>query len=291
MHPAFIRIIEQFHRLTKKRKLYLLLVSIVFLSAVIAAVALFMPEQIDWVRTYRPAALKFVGGRSPYEIPSFHNPVWMLFPLVPIALLPVKIGCGVLFVVELLVILAVAVKMGASPVSLVAYCLSFPVMFLLLFGQIEWIVFLGLFFPPWLSLFFLIAKPQVGFVIALFVVVDEWRTKGFKAVLKAVAPVSIALGVTFVLYGFWFLQVSRGIVNAIYNFSLWPLSIPFGLYFLVHSLRKRKKELSLVASPLLSPYVGPHTWSVALLAILPNKYESIVVSISTWMMLLIGLQR
>lgn len=290
MDTTFTRLFEKITDLTKRKKIILLNLTIVFSICIIAAAAFFIPEQIDWMRTFRPAALKIIHGQSPYSILSFSYPVWMLFPLIPIAILPVKIGNGILFFVQVLVLIFIAIKMGASPFSLAAFFLSFPILFMLLFGQIDWLVLTGLIFPPWAGLFFLLAKPQLGLIPALFLIIEEWRKNGFKKTLLTVTPVCVAFMISFLVYGAWFLQLDYGFLTAKYNFSLWPSSISFGLFFIIYSIRKRKIEAALLANPLLSPYVGPHSWSGAMLAVLPYKLECILVSLSTWIIMYIKAQ-
>ncbi len=282
---------ESFAASTARRQQLLLLVGATLVVCAVVAVALCLPELIDWTRSYRPAALLLASGQSPYEIDSFTNPPWVLVPLIPLALLPSRLGGAILFVVTLCALVVVAIRVGATPLSLIAFVLSFPVFFMLLFGQIDWLVLVGVFMPPPVGLFFVLAKPQAGIAIAIFWLAEALRKGGFGGAVAEFAPVTLAFGVSIAVYGFWFLDTPSGMVTAKYNFSLWPLSIPIGVTLLVSALRSRKRELSLLASPFLSPYVAPHSWSIALLAILPLQWEAIAASVGSWIMLLMGLAR
>jgi hypothetical protein len=67
-----------------------------------------------------------------------------------------------------------------------------------------------------------------------------------------------------------------------FNTSLWPTSIPVGLALLVTSIKTRKINYAMVASPCLSPYVLLHAWAGALVSIATLNAEMIVVVISMW---------
>jgi len=259
MNVFFCSLVESYTASDIRRKRFLVLIGGALLVCTALAVALFLPELIDWTRSYRPATLLLASGHSPYEIKSFTNPPWVLIPLIPIALLPSRIGGGVLFVVSLCALVFAAIRMGATPLSLIAFIVSFPVFFMLLFGQIDWLVLIGILMPPPVGLFFVLAKPQAGIAIAVFWLVEALRKGGLRQALAEFAPVTLAFGLSIAVFGFWFLDTPPGMVTAKYNFSVWPLSIPIGMVFLVSALRGRKKELSILASPFLSPYVAPHS--------------------------------
>jgi len=276
--------------LSKNRWVFIFL-GVAVLVLMVWAVATFVPEQIDWVRTYRPATRELLAFRSPYNIKTYYNPPWMLIPMIPMALLPDRIGNGVLFVVSLCVIIYSAIRFGAKPVSLIAFLLSFPVIFLLLFGQIDWMVLLGFTLPPQIGLLFILSKPQIAIPYAVFIFVESWRSGGIKQVVKVFLPVTISYIFSFLLFGYWVKPLEPHTYTAIYNLSLWPTGIVVGLVFLVKSIRKRNKVLSIVAGPLFSPYVGVHSWAVSILAILSQKWETIAVTIGSWIVCLILILR
>jgi len=284
---------EKLQELWKRRnsRWILILLGIGFLFLLALVVGAVVPEQIDWVRTYRPATRELIALRSPYSVQSFYNPPWILIPMIPMALLPDSLGNGVLFVVSFCVIIYSAIRMGAKPVSLLAFMLSFPVIFLLLFGQIDWLVLLGFTLPPPIGLIFILSKPQIGIPYAVFIFVESWRSGGVKQVICNFSPLTIMLMVSFVLFGYWVRPLEPHILTAIYNLSLWPTGIVIGLVFLVKAIHKRNKGLSIVAGPFLSPYVGVHSWTVSILAILSQKWETIAVAIGSWIVCLVLILR
>jgi hypothetical protein len=93
-----------------------------------------------------------------------------------------------------------------------------------------------------------------------------------------------------VMFGFWPLGAlsttdSWGPLNA----SLWPLSIPVGLALFVASVRKRKIEFAMAASPCLSPYLLLHSWVGALLAIVASVPETIAAVTGLWVLVILRL--
>jgi hypothetical protein len=274
---------------TRQRWVMVVVVVLGF-AAIGWAAARFLPEQIDWVRTYRPAARELLALRSPYNIKSFFYPAWILIPMLPIALLPDVVGNGVLFAVELAAILYVAIRMRAKPLSLIALLVSFPVLFLLLFGQMDWIVLLGFTLPAPLGLIFILAKPQVAVGYAVFMLVESWRDGGrFKKVLINFLPAVAFYLLSFLIWGFWFLGADPNVLVHKCNFSAGAIGIPIGLVLTYLSLKHRKMEFSLLAGVFFSPYVCVHSWTVPLFALLGYPVELVIASIGSWIMYYYGM--
>ena len=269
---------------TKKYQLAILIIGIILLVFLSWVVGSIIPEQIDWIRTYRPAIRELLAFRSPYRIKSFFNPPWILIPMIPFALLPDKIGNGLLFIVSFCVIIYSAVRMGAKPLSLIFFLFSFPVVFLLIFGQIEWMILLGFTLPPQLGLLLVLSKPQISIPYALFWLIESWRIGGIKQVLRVFFPVFSLFILSILFFGLWFRNIDSNIIHAIYNFSLWPYGLLIGFPLLVYGLFRHKEKFSVFGGPFFSPYVAVHSWATSLLAILSFHWASIVASVVSWIM-------
>lgn len=293
MYIGVVEITRRISRLGMVARQQLAAGVLIALSALIIGWAnyTFMPEAIDWARTYQPATLELLAGRSPYTVRSFFNPPWVLIPLIPMAVLPTKAGSSVLFIVSLAAIASLVRSVKAPLASFIALLLSFPLAFLLLFGQIDWMILLGLILPAQAGLFFVLAKPQIGLGITVFWLVEAWREGGLLQVARLFAPVIIAFALSLLIYGPWPLNTNPGILAAKYNFSLWPWSIPFGLGLLAAGLLQRSKNKAILAGPLLSPYVAPHSWSLALLPLMRYPALMALASLLSWLMLLAGVYR
>lgn len=264
---------------------YAILVAGAALVAFIASV--YLPEGVDWHKTYRPASLALLSGRSPFSEDSFFAPPWAVVPLLPLALLPENLGRGALFVVSLLVFALAAYRLRAALPALTAFLLSPPVMHCLLNANIEWLPLIGFTLPPWLGLFFVTMKPQSGFIVVLFWLVEALRRGGLREAVRTFWPVTLVGLLSLALFGLWPLHLLEysGRIEG-YNASLWPLSIPAGLALAVAALRKREIRFAMGASPCLSPVLLLHGWSGALAAVTVSNVETIAAVVGLWILVL-----
>ena len=254
-----------------------------------------LPHGVDWSWSIRPAALKLLNGSSPYVAAAdeevFAGAPWALIPLIPLAVLPDNIGRVLLFMVSLAGFGVAAFRFGAKPISLGAFLVSPPVVHCLLNANLDWMPVLGFTLSPWLGLFFIAVKPQMGFILALFWLVESWRTGGITKVIKVFAPAGIALLLSFALFGLWPLNGLRVLeYSRTWNASLWPVSIPVGLALTVAAVRRRDKRFAIGASPCLSPYVLFHAWSGALVTLVTNPPEMVAAVVGLWILVaLVGI--
>jgi len=248
---------------------------------------------IDWELTYRPATLAMLRGQNPYAVsvapdaPFFAAP-WGLLPLIPMAVLPQAVGRALLLVVSFASFAYTAKKLGAGLIGVAAFLLSPPVVHCLLNANIEWIPLLGFVLPPQIGLFFISVKPQTGFAVGIFWLIEAWRAGGWRQVVKTFAPVSVALLLSFAVYGPWLFRVGNvmGLAQQ-FNASLFPMSIPVGLVLLVAAIRRRNITLAMPASPCLSPYVLFHSWSSAVVALSAYTIEMVTASVGLWIVVII----
>jgi hypothetical protein len=242
-----------------------------------------LPDPVDWAVFYRPATLALLAGKSPFTVGSYFNPPWILLPLIPFALLPYKISNAALFITNLVIFIFIGRRSSKRPLPLLALLCSFPVIVCILFGQIDGIALLGLFMPKPLGLIFLLAKPQVGAFVALFWVIEAWREGGWKPTLKLVTPVAMMTLASVLIFHLTPQNFNISIlISAPHNTSLWPGSILIGLPLLVYALRQRKQGFALMATPLLSPYIAPQSWSIAMLGLVPYEWELVAASLASW---------
>jgi hypothetical protein len=254
-----------------------------------------LPAGIDWRDTYRPAALALLRGQDPFAVevaptaPFFAAP-WGLLPLIPLAVLPLHVGRALLIFISLVALAYSARRLGARPIALAAFLVAPPVVHCLLNANIEWIPLLGFVLPPQLGLFFIAVKPQTGFAVAIFWLIEAWRTGGWRKAFETFAPVTAALLLSFLLFGLWPLRFRSvlGIAES-FNASLWPWSIPVGLALMAAAVYKREIKYAMPASPCLSPYVLFHSWSSALIAVSDNDASMVAVSAGLWLLVVIRL--
>jgi hypothetical protein len=261
-----------------------------FVLLVWAATA-YLPVGIDWHLTFRPSALALLTSTSPYAatpLAPYAGAPWGLWVLLPLAILPEPIGRAALLLLGLGALAFSARRLGARRLTMVVFLLSPPVLHALLNANLDWMPVLGFVLPPPIGLFFLAIKPQMGSAVALFWLAEAWRRGRWREVLKVFGPVTLALGLSLLLYGPWPLNAfyiynsSQG-----WNASLWPESIPIGLGLVWAALHKREIRFAMAASPCLSPYVLFHSWTGAVASIVGLPGETLAAVAGLWILVFI----
>jgi hypothetical protein len=268
------------------RKASIIALALLLLAALLAAMARFLPPGVDWEKAYRPASLALLSGKNPYEVFGFYNAPWTLLPILPLALLPVNLGRAAFFLMGLLGFSFTAYRLKARPLAWGAFLGSPPVMHCLLNASIDWMPLVGFVLPPRYGLFLVLIKPQVGFTVALFWLVEAWRDGGLRRVVWVFWPVTVVMLLSFALFGLWPFRFDR-LVDLWWNASLWPMSIPVGLGLMAAAFRTRKINFAMGAAPCLSPYVLFHSWSGALAAILPLQAETVAAVAGLWILVIL----
>ncbi|HEY7126443.1 MAG TPA: hypothetical protein VH540_21060 [Ktedonobacterales bacterium] len=269
----------------RARWLLILLLAAVGIG-LIWALSIALPPGIDWHETFRPAALAVLHSASPYSVKGFLNPPWAVLPFLPLALVPESIGRAIVFVGSATALGVTAYRLGARPLALAAFLLSPIVMHGLLNASVDWLVLVGFILPPQLGLFFVIIKPQVGFTLVLFWLVEAWRKGGLKEIARVFWPITVATLASLLVFGLWPLRFGQTL-DYWWNASLWPLSIPVGLVLLVVAYKKRSARYAMGAAPCLSPYVLFHSWMGALVALAASQAEMVAAVIGLWVLVII----
>ena len=243
----------------------------------------FLPYSIDWETVFRPAALAISSGRSPYQVDEFYAAPWGLLALIPVAHLAHNFGRGVYFVLSAAAYALVAYRLGARLLTLVAFLLSPPVLHGYMTGNIDWLVLSGLTFPPQIGLLFVMIKPQIGAGIALYWLVEAWRSGGIRRVFHDFWPLTVLSLSSLAIFGLWPLRSMQLVaVPKNFNMSLWPWSLPLGVLLLAAAMYKRERRFAISASPFLSPHVIFHSYAAVLAGILPSQRFTILAVIGLW---------
>jgi len=241
----------------------------------------YMPMRSHWTTFFRPAIHELLSFRTPYSVEGFYNPPWGLIPLIPFYLLPERLGWALLATTTFFVYGFVAHKMGAKW-YLIALMLLLPhTLYSGLQVNVDWLVAIGFILPPKYGLFLILLKPQLGFPLALFWFIEEFRVGGIRQVFKTFLPVSVAFGLSFLIYGLYLTSSSELIM--LDGASLWPYSIPLGIALFIQSIKSRERNLSILAAPFLSPYIQPYSLSFALLGLLPGQLWTMTGVASLWL--------
>lgn len=255
---------------------------IVLLLAMIWIISVTFGTGFDWENFFKPATLALLVGESPYTVPGFYSPPWLLLPFIPLALLPTNLGGAILFVLNLLSFAFVAYRLGAKPLTMVILVFSPQVIAGSFAANVDWIAILGFLLPPQIGLFFVLLKPQIGLGVAIFWFVEAWRRGKIKEVVKVFAPVTLAYILSFIIFGFWPARYLE-LPESVWNTSMFPYSIAIGLVLLGLAIKNRSLNYSITASPLLSPYVAWYTWPVSILGLLPSQVSVWLAVAGLWL--------
>lgn len=277
--------------LSNRQKLLFISLGGLLFIAFIWAIYQFFPGDTnnDWGLSFRPALLRMASGITPY-VPGKEqvlNPPWILAPLIPLAVLPEKLGWTLLLVINLISFGFVAYKLGAKPISIFFLLISSAFLLLAFQGQIDGFIILGYILPKPIGLFLLLGKPQIGLGVAIFWFFEVFRDKGIRGILWTFLPVCLAYLLSFVVFG-PYLFMGQSVVGEYWDYSIWPVSIPIGLLLLKYAITQRKIGFAILTGPLLSPYVGFHSYAAALLGLVGVPLDILLASLGTWIIFLLG---
>ncbi len=236
--------------------------------------ASFVPNA-DWYGTFDPAARAVLQGQSPYSQSLFVNPPWTVLLLLPFVLFPANIARGIILVFSLIALIYAGWRLQAPKAAMIALMLSPTAIGSLLAGNLDALVLLGIFLPSTWGLLILMIKPQVGFGAAIYYLFEAWRNNRAVGIIRTFGPVVLAYIISGVLFTIWMDRLIHKPSNA-WNRSLFPYSIPLGLFFLWLAVQKRNKFFALAAAPFLSPYLTFYTYSIVQIGLLHEDVEKVI---------------
>jgi len=228
----------------------------------------------DFYTNFYPAARSVLSGHSPYESIT-NSPPWGIIPLLPFALFPPIPAHGLYFAACLFVLVYIAWRLKASPLTIAAFILSPTTLGAILVSNLDPIIVSGILFPPVWGLLILLIKPQIGTGVAIYYLIDFFRSKKYFEAVKAFAPVTIAYILTLLLFPVWFTRVST-LPSSEWNRSLFPYSIPLGIFLIWLALRRKNPYFALAAAPFLAPYHSFYTYAVVQLGLLHEDVEKVI---------------
>lgn len=222
----------------------------------------------DLANMFLPAARAMLAGQDPYATFGFYGPPWALAPALLVAWLPDQ-AAGAVFAVLSLVALGVFFKVRqVKPMRAAPILMSLPVVASLMYGNLEPFVLLSLIAPRPLGMILLTMKPQLGAVLALYWLLDEFRAGGLRAVGRLLWPLALLTGLSFLAYGFWpavWFDAAMGCDAWGWNVWAWapwasahPWAHAFflGIPVTIYALWREDQDLALGAGPLVSPYMS-----------------------------------
>lgn len=241
-----------------------------------------MPYAIDWSSSFVPAVTLWLNGLDPYTA-VFFNPPWVLPILAPFVILG-EAGRILFLTCAITAFAFTSYRLGARPLAVAAFTLCPFTFDSLAWGNVEWIAILGLVIPGPIGLLLMMVKPQMTVAVILFRVFESWQSSGWHSVMRlCFIPVIITL-VSFILFGFYPAKMLS--YQPTLGLSLFPWSVPVGIYLLIVSFRYRSIYYAIAASPMLFPSVTPQVWLVTFLALVSDAPSLVLASLSYWSLIL-----
>lgn len=239
-------------------------------------------DTFDWSDSFRPAALAMLNGGDPYTPRyGFYGPPWALLPLIPLAVLPVQVGAGLLMGANLLLLALVTRRLGANVWGLLAVLVSPPALLMFNNGNLEGLTLLGMLAPPPLAPFMFAIKPQLTVGLGIWLFAHLARRRAWRALVLTVIPISLALALSVLIFGPWFLNGAH-LSGAPQNATFWPWLLPAGLVGLLYAIEHDDPRWALVVGPALSPYGSMAVWIAPLLALSPRPRYAAVACLGLW---------
>lgn len=266
----------------KKRLLSIGVVSLLFVVIYFGINQIWPIVGIDWKETFYPAARAVLEGKSPYLVPTLRNAPWTILLLLPFALFSETAGGILFFIVSFGLYAWTAYRLKASRIALAVFLLSPPVVYGLKMLNVDVFVLIGFTLPASIGLFFVLIKPQMGIAMIPFWLVKAYQQGGVKQAVQTFMPVTIALALSFVLFGNWLSGKQTDLLVSFWNASLWPWAIPIGVVLLALALRDLRDDFAMAASPFLSPYLAYHSWVSVLAGLIRHDFEFMIAVGAMW---------
>ena len=248
-----------------------------------------LPYFVDWDTVYHPVGRAVA---SPYTVPGFFNAPWLAWILAPFALLPIHLSGAIWVALSTLAGLWCIHHLEGGLFATVLCLLSPAYIRFATSGQIDAVPLLGFVLlltarslrRESLGVVLMLVKPQVfGAGLLTYWLNLEHRQKFW----VLAAPVAV-VSVSFVLYGFWPLQMGWQHLSQSPNIAPWPYGIPVGLGLLAWSVRAQKPALGGLSTIFLVPYIATSSvfaYTVVLFSLAP-RWLSVGAFLFLWIMAL-----
>jgi len=217
---------------------------------------------------FRTATRVALRGGNPYDVSirngytglfySFYNPPWIIPFLVPFTILPERYGLALLWCCTFITYAYLVFNTKPTKQTILLIFTSAPMILDLYYGQINFLVWLGLLLPPPIGLLFLALKPQIGFGVILYRIMCAWKSNGWYGLMRLIWPLALISIISFVIYGFWPMGWQHMTVGEEQS-GLWPYFLPLGVGLVVYAIKQKSCEHAILAMPFVAPHIWTHS--------------------------------
>jgi hypothetical protein len=151
------------------------------------------PDLSDWHLCFEPALQAVIRLDTPYVVGCYYNPPWAALLLTPFALLHGRVQDIVIVFLASAALGRFILRQGWPLWGLAFLVFSTPVMAMLTFGNLEWMVILGATLPARWGIFLAMIKPQAGIGLVMYWTIKEWRRHGIAGIVQCSRPLRLWL--------------------------------------------------------------------------------------------------
>lgn len=257
------------------------LIAIIFVLLFSILIAVLIPDYAADFSCFYQAGAAVLSGQSPYVVPGFYSPVWVALLFVPFAFFS-RAAAYRIYAVLLFsgtIYLFWTFSKHRFWITLIACCSPFIFM-TMQYGNVDWLALFGLIAPAPIAVWFLLIKPQMGFILVLLLAWETYRQRGLRKLLLIFTPAALGLGLSYLLG----MRIPNPAGMSGWSADVWPLGLMVGLPALAFAFKNRDERLALAAAPFLTPYIGPMSW-VAILPKSMQNYRNIAIAcVFSWVL-------
>jgi hypothetical protein len=247
-------------------------------------VAILIPDYASDFTCFYQAGSAIVSFQSPYSAECYYSPVWVALLFSPLSVftrdIAYRIYAAILFVSYIFIIWKISKQ--RLHISLIASFSPFVYM-TMQYGNIDWLVLLGLISPKIIGIWLITTKPQMGFTLAILWGWRIFKERGAKSLFITFAPVTLGLIVSFLLG----MRLPNPENLSAWSADIWPFGLLLGIPFLVIAIQKKDDYLALATAPLLAPYFGPMSWAAILPVAMRSRKYITVALVFSWFLIII----
>lgn len=260
------------------------LFALMLVIGVSAIIAVLIPDYaIDFTCFYQ-AGSAVASLQSPYNVECYYSPVWVALLFSPLSIftreIAYRIFAAILFGSYIFTIFKISKQ--DLLVSLIA-CFSPFVFMTMQYGNIDWLVLLGLITPKFLGIWLILTKPQMGFTLAIVWAWMIYKQKGLRSLFATFTPVALGFLISLLLG----MRLPNPDTLSAWSADIWPIGLLIGIPALVVAIRNKDEYLSLASAPFLSPYIGPMSWAAILPIAMQRRVYIAVAFVLSWLLIII----
>lgn len=208
----------------------------------------------DWSNTFQAALRLLLQGENPYNYTAeiaYLNPPWLLPIIMPLVWVP-----WWLMICVPAIILVVAAFRRRKPYLIAVVGLGFPFLAMSLYGNVDWVVWVGILVAGKWGMLLVSTKPQAG----LFYFVGEMKSKTWRERFVYFVPAGVAAVIGTIIFPNWIEAFfAADSIGPERNATLFPFTIPFGVYALWRAWRDEDVLWGVFATLMIAPYYYIHS--------------------------------